>query len=42
MPEIVAHIAGQEEHHGIKSFQEEYLSFLKEYTVEYDERYVWE
>ena len=39
--EIVAYIAGQEEHHRIKSFQEEYLSFLKEYNVEYDERYVW-
>jgi len=39
--EVVAYIAGQEEHHRIKSFREEYLSFLKEYNVEYDERYVW-
>ena len=39
--EVVAYIAAQEEHHRIKSFQEEYLSFLKEYNVEYDERYVW-
>jgi putative transposase len=39
--EVVAYIAGQEEHHRIKTFQEEYPSFLKEYQVEYDERYVW-
>jgi hypothetical protein len=34
--------AGQEEHHGKRSFQDEYPSFLKEYGVEYDERYVWD
>jgi putative transposase len=39
--QVVAYIASQEEHHRIRSFQEEYLSFLKEYNVEYDERYVW-
>ncbi len=39
--DVVAYIAHQEEHHRIRSFQEEYLSFLKEYKVEYDERYVW-
>ena len=41
VPEVAAYIAGQEEHHRIKSFQEEYLSFLKEYNVDYDERYIW-
>ncbi len=41
VPEVAAYIAEQEEHHRIKSFQEEYLSFLKEYNVEYDERFVW-
>ena len=41
VPEVAACIAGQEEHHRIKSFQEEYLSFLKEYNVGYDERHVW-
>ena len=41
VPEVAAYIAGQEEHHRIKSFQEEYLSFLKECNVDYDERYVW-
>lgn len=35
------YIARQEEHHRKKTFQEEYLEFLKEYGVEYDERYLW-
>src|SRR5512144_2649881 len=39
--EVAKYIAHQEEHHRIRSFQEEYLSFLKEYRVEYDERYIW-
>jgi putative transposase len=39
--EVTAYIARQEEHHRIRTFQEEYLSFLKEYKIEYDERYVW-
>ncbi len=38
---VVDYIARQEEHHKVKSFQEEYLSYLKEYGIEYDERYVW-
>ena len=41
VPEVVSYIEGQEEHHRMKSFQEEYLSFLKKYNIEYDERYVW-
>jgi putative transposase len=41
VPEVAAYIERQEEHHRTKSFQEEYLSFLKEYNIEYDERYVW-
>ena len=39
--EVSAYIAHQEEHHRVKSFQEEYLGFLREYGIEYDERYVW-
>ena len=38
--EVTAYIAGQEEHHRLKSFREEYLGFLKQYNIEYDERYV--
>ena len=39
--EVAAYIARQEEHHRVKSFKKEYLAYLKEYDVEYDERYVW-
>ena len=35
------YIATQEEHHRKRTFQEEYLEFLKEGGVEYDERYLW-
>lgn len=36
------YIVGQEDHHRKKTFQDEYRSFLKEYGVEYDDRYVWD
>jgi putative transposase len=39
---VRAYIAGQEEHHRTKSFQDEFRAFLTEYGVEYDERYVWD
>ena len=35
------YIENQKEHHRKKSFKEEYLLFLQEYGVEYDERYLW-
>ena len=39
---VIAYIANQHEHHSKKTFQEEYLAFLKKYNVEYDEKYVWD
>ena len=36
------YIANQKEHHRQKTFQEEYMEFLKKYNIEYDERYVWD
>ncbi len=36
------YISTQEEHHKKKTFKDEYLAFLKEYDVVYDERYVWD
>ncbi len=36
------YIQTQAEHHRRKSFQEEYLEFLREYRIPYDERYIWE
>ncbi len=35
------YIRGQKEHHRTRTFQEEYLEFLKDCGIEYDERYVW-
>jgi len=32
----------QKEHHQIKSYQEEFLDFLKENLMDYDERYIWD
>ena len=38
---VCSYIQNQEEHHRKKSFQEEYLEFLRESGIEYDERYLW-
>ena len=35
------YIQKQKEHHKKMTFQEEYLLFLKEYGIEYDEKYLW-
>ena len=35
------YIENQEEHHKKISFKEEYLLFLKEYHIEYNEQYLW-
>lgn len=36
------YILHQEIHHQKKSFQKEYIDFLKKYQIEYDERYLWD
>ena len=38
---VKSYIRNQEEHHRNKTFQEEYLEFLKASGIEYDERYLW-
>jgi putative transposase len=35
------YINGQEEHHRVRTFEEEYISFLKESGIEFDEKYLW-
>jgi putative transposase len=40
--ETIAYIRNQEEHHRHRSFQEEYLAFLKKHEIEYDEKYLWD
>ena len=38
---VSRYIAGQEEHHRTRSFQEEYVSFLRKCGAEYGERFLW-
>lgn len=38
---VKKYIENQEEHHRVKTFQEEYLEFLNRCGVKYDERYLW-
>lgn len=40
--EVRRYISNQEEHHRVKTFQEEYRLFLKRHGIEFDERYVWD
>ena len=40
--DVRTYIEKQKEHHGRRSFQEEYLDFLKRHDVAYDPRYVFE
>ena len=37
----VAYIARQPEHHQKVDFRDELRTFLKEYNIEYDEKYIW-
>ena len=38
---VKEYIARQEEIHRRKTFQEEYLKFLEESGIKYDEKYLW-
>ena len=40
--EIKSYIQNQEEHHLQVSFQDEYRSILREFGIEWNERYVWD
>ncbi len=39
---VIDYIQLQQEHHKHKSFQDEFIAFLKKYQVEYDDRYIWD
>jgi REP element-mobilizing transposase RayT len=39
--EVKSYIARQEEHHRVKTFQEEFRGFLKRYEIAFDEQYIW-
>tara|TARA_R110001592_G_scaffold43005_3_gene139647 strand:- start:63894 stop:64349 length:456 start_codon:yes stop_codon:yes gene_type:complete len=40
--QVYQYIAKQEEHHKKRSFKEEYLTFLKSYEIEYQEKYLFD
>jgi putative transposase len=39
---VCKYIENQEEHHKKKNFKEEYIEFLQQFGVEYDEKYLFE
>ena len=39
---VISYIQNQHEHHQNKGYKKEYLSLLKKYEMEYDEKYVWD
>ncbi|MGA2062140.1 MAG: IS200/IS605 family transposase [Thermoguttaceae bacterium] len=39
---VKKYIAGQNEHHRVRTFQEEFREFLRRYEIQFDERYVWD
>lgn len=39
---VINYILNQEEHHRKKTFRDEYITFLKKFEVEYDERYLFD
>ena len=40
--DVKKYIANQNEHHRVRSFQEEFVAFLERHDIPYDERYIWE
>ena len=40
IPNAMNYIKNQQEHHRVKTFAEAYLGFLNAYSIEYDERYI--
>lgn len=41
VPMLIRYIQNQEAHHRVRNFMDEYLELLKEFEVEYDERYIY-
>ena len=40
VPNVINYIKNQEQHHKTVTFQDEYLQLLKEFNIEFDERYI--
>ena len=39
---VIRYVDSQEEHHRIRTFQEEYRDLLRRHGTQFDERYVWD
>jgi hypothetical protein len=39
---VKRYVENQEEHHRVKTFQDELRAFLRRHGVDFDERYVWD
>ncbi|GHT57981.1 transposase [Bacteroidia bacterium] len=39
---VIDYVKNQEKHHQKRTFQDEFLAFLKKYEIEYDEKYLWD
>ncbi len=42
LPTLKRYIDNQAEHHRVRTFQEEFIAFLKRHHIQYDERYLWD
>ena len=42
LPAVKRYLAGQEEHHRVRTFQEEFVAFLKKHAIPYNERFLWD
>ncbi|NTV01987.1 MAG: IS200/IS605 family transposase [Chlorobiaceae bacterium] len=40
VPNVIDYIRNQKEHHGMRTFAEEYRAMLEEFKIEYDDRYI--
>lgn len=40
--DTTAYINNQQEHHRTRTFQEEFIAFLRRHGIQYDERYIWD
>ena len=40
IPNVIAYIRNQKIHHGRVKFLDEYIQFLKDFEIDYDERYI--
>jgi putative transposase len=39
---VINYIKNQEIHHQTRSFQDEFITFLEKYQIDYDARYIWD